>query len=77
MRPRAGGRQRDSSGESGFPVRDRYNVAGHVVGDICFECECRILEIGGDDGMVLAWCECAWPEDAAVMEVLSVTSLSR
>ncbi len=59
------------------PFRDRYNVAGLVVGDICFACECRILELGGDDGMVLAWCECGWPEDAAMMEVLPVTSLSR
>jgi hypothetical protein len=59
------------------PFLDRYNVAGLVVGDICFECECRIIELGGDDAMVLAWCECGWPEDAAMMEVLSVTSLSR
>ena len=53
-----------------FPIRDRYTVSGVVVGDICFACECRILEIGGEEGMVLAWCECAWPEDAHEMEVL-------
>jgi len=53
-----------------FPIRDRYTVSGLVVGDICFACECRILEIGGEEGMVLAWCECAWPEDAHEMEVL-------
>ena len=53
-----------------FPIRDRYTVSGLVVGDICFACECRILELGGEDGMVLAWCECAWPGDAHEMEVL-------
>lgn len=53
-----------------FPIRDRYTVSGLLVGDICFSCECRILELGGDEGMVLAWCECAWPGDAAEMEVL-------
>jgi len=41
-----------------------------VVGDICFACECRILEIAGEEGMVLAWCECGWPDDAAEMEAL-------
>lgn len=53
-----------------FPIRDRYTVSGLILGDICFTCECRILELGGEEGMVLAWCECAWPEDAAQMEVL-------
>lgn len=53
-----------------FPMGDRYTVTGHVVGDICFACECRILELAGDEGMVLAWCECGWPDDAAEMEVL-------
>ena len=53
-----------------FPIRDRYTVSGLVVGDICFACECRILEIGGEEGMVLAWCGCAWPGDAHEMEVL-------
>ena len=55
---------------SNFPIRDRYTVSGLVVGDICFSCECRILELGGVEGIVLAWCECAWPGDAAEMEVL-------
>ena len=53
-----------------FPVCDRYTVSGLIVEDICFSCECRIFELGGEDGMVLAWCECAWPADAAEMEVL-------
>jgi len=53
-----------------FPIRDRYTVSGHVLGDLCFACECRILEIGGDEGMILAWCECGWPDDAHEMEVL-------
>ena len=42
---------------------------GKRVGDICFECECRILEIGGPDGMLLAWCECGWPDDHGEMQV--------
>ena len=53
-----------------FPIRDRYTVSGLILGDICFACECRILELGGEDGMVLAWCDCVWPEDAAEMELL-------
>ncbi len=53
-----------------FPIRDRYTVSGHVVGDVCFTCRCRILELGGDEGMILAWCECGWPDDAHEMEVL-------
>jgi hypothetical protein len=52
-----------------FPIRDRYTVAGLVVGDVCFECRCRVLELAGEHGMVLAWCECELPQDAALMEV--------
>jgi hypothetical protein len=52
-----------------FAATDRFTVAGLVVGDICFACECRVFEIGGG-GMSLAWCECAWPEDHHEMEVL-------
>jgi hypothetical protein len=55
---------------SDFPIPDRYNVSGHVVGDVCFECRCRVLEFVGDGRIVFAWCECDWPEDAAEMEVL-------
>lgn len=61
---------RSAEPQSNFPIRGRYTVSGLLVGDICFSCECRILELGGDEGMVLAWCECAWPGDAAEMEVL-------
>ena len=53
-----------------FPIRDRYTVSGHAVGDRCFTCECRILELDGDEGMFLAWCECGWPDDAHEMEIL-------
>lgn len=53
-----------------FPVRDRYTVTGHVVGDVCFECECRIFEIGGGEGLALAWCRCSWPDDHHEMEIL-------
>jgi hypothetical protein len=53
-----------------FPIRDRYTVSGHVVGDVCFSCRCRIVKFVGDETIVFAWCECAWPGDAAEMEVL-------
>ena len=53
-----------------FPERPRRTVSGHIVGDICFECECRIVEIGGPDGIALAWCDCGLPEDHHEMEVL-------
>jgi hypothetical protein len=53
-----------------FPIRDRYTVSGHVVGDMCFTCECRILELEGDEAMILAWCDCGWPDDAHEMEIL-------
>jgi hypothetical protein len=52
-----------------FPIPDHYTVSGLVVGDICFTCECRIVELAGGDGIVLAWCECGWPDDAVEMEV--------
>jgi hypothetical protein len=54
----------------GFPIRDRYTVSGLAVGDVCFTCRCRIVDFAGDEGTVLAWCECEWPENAAEMEVL-------
>jgi hypothetical protein len=53
-----------------FPIRERYTVSGLVVGDVCFTCRCRIVDFAGDEGMVLAWCEYEWPENAAEMEVL-------
>ena len=57
---------------SEFPVRDRYTVSGLVVGDLCFTCRCRVIELAGDEGISLAWCDCGWPEDAHEMEVLAV-----
>ena len=53
-----------------FPIRDRFTVSGHIVGDVCFSCRCRIVEFVGDERMVFAWCECELPDDAAEMEVL-------
>jgi hypothetical protein len=52
-----------------FPAAYRIAVSGHVVGDLCFDCECRVVEIGGPGEMRLAWCECVLPEDHAEMEV--------
>ena len=52
--------------------RERSTVSGHLVGDICFECECRIVEIGGEDGITLAWCDCGLPDDHHEMEVLAI-----
>lgn len=54
----------------GFPIPDRYTVSGHVVGDVCFTCRCRVVEFAGDEQLVFAWCECAFPEDFSEMEVL-------
>jgi hypothetical protein len=48
----------------------RFTVSGLRVEGICFECECRILEIGGEAPMTLAWCECEFPEDHHEMELL-------
>ena len=63
------GRGRAPGAVSKFPAADRVNRSGHAAGDFCFACECRIVEIGGPGGIVLAWCECAWPEDHAEMQV--------
>jgi hypothetical protein len=57
-------------GVEGFPIFDRFTVSGSRVGDICFACECRIVEIGGEEEMTLAWCECVFPDDHHQMEVL-------
>ncbi len=56
-----------------LPFRDLYTVSGLILGDICFACECRILALGGEEGMVLAWCECGWPDDGHQMEILEGT----
>jgi len=53
-----------------FPVRERYTVSGLCVGDLCFMGECRIVEIGGEVGMTLAWCDCGFPENHHEMEIL-------
>jgi hypothetical protein len=53
-----------------FPIRDRYAVSGHIVGDVCFACCCRVVEFSGDARMTFAWCECEFPDDAAEMEIL-------
>jgi len=64
---RAGDR---NAAETRFPTPDRYTRSGHRVGDICFECECRIVEIGGPEGLLLAWCECGYPDDHSELEIL-------
>ena len=53
-----------------FPHGARYTVSGHAVGGFCFACVCRVVEIGGGDGIALAWCDCSFPEDHHEMEVL-------
>jgi hypothetical protein len=45
-------------------------VSGLAVGDICFACECRVVAIGGEEGMTLAWCDCVFPDDHHEMELL-------
>jgi hypothetical protein len=68
-RRRQAAETRRETGLAGFPAPDRFTLSGKRVGDICFECECRILEIGGPDGMLLAWCDCGWPEDHGEMQI--------
>ncbi len=53
-----------------FPIHDRFTASGHCVGEVCFECRCRIAEFEGPNGILLAWCECSWPEDHHEMEIL-------
>ena len=64
------GRKAKERKTEGVPVRERYTVSGFCVGDICGTCRCRVVEIGGADGVTLAWCDCAFPEDHHEMEVL-------
>ena len=52
------------------PIRDRFTVSGLIAGDICFSCECRVVEIGGGTGITLAWCDCDLPDDHHEMELL-------
>ena len=66
---RPAARKRSPEPGDAFPTPDRFTMSGKPVGEICFECECRILEIGGPDGMLLAWCECGWPDDHGEMEI--------
>jgi hypothetical protein len=47
----------------------RINVSGMHVGDICFECESRVEIVHSADGILLAWCECSWPDDHHLMEI--------
>jgi hypothetical protein len=56
--------------EDSFTKAGRWTVSGLRLGGICFECECRILEIGGEEGITLAWCDCDLPEDHHEMELL-------
>ena len=53
-----------------FPIREHRTVFGAAIGDICFTCECRVVEIGGDEGIALAWCDCTFPDDHHEMELL-------
>ena len=56
-------------GDEEFPIRERYTVSGLCVGDLCFVCGCRIVEIAGE-GISFAWCTCSYPEDHHEMELL-------
>ena len=62
--------EKASVGLGEFPGRDRYTVSGLIAGDICFTCECRVVEIGGEQGITVAWCDCGFPDDHHEMELL-------
>jgi len=73
LMPRGGylrleGAERKLSEHFPYPVK-RYTVSGLRVEDICFECECRVLELHGED-VTLAWCHCVIPENHHEMEIL-------
>jgi hypothetical protein len=53
-----------------FPIRRCWTVSGLCVGERCWVCGCRVVEIGGEEGVTLASCDCAFPEDHHEMEVL-------
>jgi hypothetical protein len=53
-----------------FPAAERYTVSGLCLGDLCFVCESRVQEIRGEEGKMLAWCGCAFPDDHQDMELL-------
>ncbi len=53
-----------------FAENAQVNVSGMHVGDICFECESRVELIHFEKGLVLAWCECSWPDDHHMMEIV-------
>ena len=57
-------------GVAEFPMVERYTVSGHCVGDICFRCECRVVQFSGEDAIMLAWCSCDFPDDHHEMEIL-------
>lgn len=64
------GRKRHGVRIEESPVRERYNVSGLCLGDLCFVCESRVLEIRGEARITLAWCSCDFPEDHHEMELL-------
>jgi hypothetical protein len=49
---------------------DQMNVAGFHVGDVCFDCESRVELLEGGNGVLLAWCECVWPDEHYLMEII-------
>jgi hypothetical protein len=68
LKPEAG--KRTLTKDFPYPVQ-RFTVSGLLVGGICFDCECRVLEFAGDNDIRLAWCDCGFPEDHHGMEILS------
>jgi hypothetical protein len=62
--------RKSGGGGAEFPSGDRFTVSGLIAGDVCFACECRVVEIGGEEGMRLAWCDCVFPDDHHEMELL-------
>lgn len=70
MKKNGGVRSANRQTSESFPTVDRFTVSGHLVGDICFSCDCRVATFGGEEGMTLAWCDCEMPGDAHDMEIL-------
>jgi len=64
-------KKRGKVASDAFPYPfQRFTVSGMWVGGICFDCECRVVEIHGAEGMTFAWCGCSFPDDHHEMEIL-------
>ena len=53
-----------------FPFSLRLNRAGMRVGEECLSCWSPVTQFEGADQRPCAWCQCDWPEDESLMEIV-------